>query len=83
MLRLKTLGPNAHEVTDGTVSVFFSYATPVAAHVAGEGYYRTSTSHSVTTTRHINAYIGSKGGTAVKQEWLDGLAFGVVSGVAR
>lgn len=58
MLTLKTLGPNCHEVTDGETSILFSYATPVAAHIMGRGYFRTDAYHSVTTARHINAYVG-------------------------
>lgn len=76
MFRLKTLGPNCHEVTDGDVSVLFSYATPVAAHIAGEGYFRTSERHSVTTSRHVNAFIGHKGGEVMPQDWFDRLAIG-------
>lgn len=76
MLRLKALGPNTHEVTDGTVTVLFSYATPVAAHVEGRGYLKTEERHSVTTSRHVNAFLGSAKDRAeeMPQAWFDGVA---------
>lgn len=57
--RLETCGPQSHAVhfSDGR-AVLFSYATPVAAFVPGRGYLRTTTSHSVTTSRHVNAWAG-------------------------
>jgi hypothetical protein len=57
--RLETCGPQSHAVhfPDGR-AVLFSYATPVAAFVPGRGYLKTETHHSVTTSRHVNAWAG-------------------------
>jgi hypothetical protein len=76
-MRLKTLGPNCHEVSDDRTSILFSYATPVAIHVAGVGYFRTSTRHSVTTSRHINAYLSGFKAREIAQESLDALTLGL------
>jgi len=62
-LRGKTPNANMRELTfdhSGTI-VFFSYSTPVAAKIPnGDGfrYIRTKTKHSVTTTKHINSWLG-------------------------
>ena len=44
------------DLSDGT-SVLFSYKTPVAC-LSDNGYYRTSKKWSVTTSRHINKWLG-------------------------
>lgn len=72
-MRLKSLGPNSTEIAGERVSVLFSYATPVAAHIEGVGYFRTETQHSVTTSRHINAFLGGAKARTVSQEWLDAM----------
>ncbi len=69
--------PNMREATlsDGTV-VFASYSTPVAAHVPGKGYMRTSRKWSVTTTKHVNLWLARQnaGNVAeVDQDVLDAL----------
>ena len=43
-------------VPDGS-EYLFSYETPVAGFVPGEGYFRTSEQHSRTTTAHIGRYL--------------------------
>ena len=53
--------------------VFFSYKTPVAGFVPGEGYIRTSKKWSSTTTRHINKYLSGIKAKEVTQEILDNL----------
>lgn len=72
-MRLKTLGPNCHEMEAGEVTILFSYATPVAMHVAGVGYFRTSTKHSVTTSRHVNALLAGAKAREIPQESLDAM----------
>ena len=54
------------------VEVLFSYDTPIAAFVPGQGYMITSTKYSKTTTKHGNAW-GSKVKTIVPQSMLDQL----------
>ena len=44
------------DLADGT-SVLFSYSTPVAC-LTDNGYYRTAKKWSVTTSRHINKWLG-------------------------
>ena len=77
-MKLKPIAPNQTEVTlgDGTV-VLFSYGTPVAAHyptskrAVPTSFIRTSKKWSVTTSRHINKWIGDSRSTMVDQSVLD------------
>lgn len=78
-MKLNRLGPQAIEVDGGNVRVLFSYATPVAAWVNGEGFYRTSTKHSVTTSRHINAWLAGAKAEEREQSWFDDLYIGALS----
>ena len=61
-MQLRQLGSNKTEVefTDGT-TVFFSYSTPVALQDAQGNYFRTEDFWSVTTSKHINQWLKSKG----------------------
>lgn len=74
-MSLKVLGSNQTQITkpDGT-RVLFSYSTPVAAYVPGRGYIRTTTSHSKTTSKHINAWLSGTKAAAVPQSELDALS---------
>lgn len=58
-MKLRHVGSNMIEfdLENGTV-VLFSYDTPVAAYVPERGYIRTETYYSVTTSRHINKWLG-------------------------
>lgn len=57
-MKLKPLKPNQTQVElYNGVLVFFSYATPVAAFVPGEGVLVTEKKHSTTTSRHINSWV--------------------------
>lgn len=49
---------NMREVRYDDRSVLYSYTTPVAVLVHGDGYYRTERKYSVTTSRHINMWLG-------------------------
>ena len=70
---LRSLGNNQTQIDyeDGT-SVLFSYSTPVAA-LTDNGYYRTSKKWSVTTTRHINKWLGGVLAKDQPQEYFDSL----------
>jgi hypothetical protein len=61
-MKLKQLGSNKTEVefTDGT-TVFFSYETPVALQDTHGNYFRTEEFWSVTTSKHINQWLKSRG----------------------
>jgi hypothetical protein len=54
------------------LEILFSYSTPVAAFVPGEGYVRTTTKWSATTSRHINRYVGAHY-TEAEQSYFDEL----------
>jgi hypothetical protein len=78
-MNLKPIAANQNEVElENGTTVFFSYRTPVAAHVPGKGYFKTDKKWSVTTSRHINQFIGRNGGsgavTVKPQAFFDALA---------
>ena len=57
------------------VQVLFSYRTPVAAYVPGEGYFRTNHNWSRTTSKHINKWLRDVIGVAsVDQSVIDNIA---------
>ena len=72
-MQLTPIASNMTEVETSEARILFSYRTPVAAYVFGEGFVRTEKWWSVTTSRHINKWID--GGTAkeVSQTYLDKL----------
>ena len=55
-MQLTPIASNMTEVETSEARILFSYRTPVAAYVFGEGFVRTEKWWSVTTSRHINAY---------------------------
>ena len=57
-MQLTPIASNMTEVETDSARVLFSYRTPVAAYVYGVGYVKTDKWWSVTTTRHINKWIG-------------------------
>lgn len=77
-MKLRPVAANQTEVVlqDGT-TVFFSYETPVAAHVPGVGYAKTEKSWSRTTSKHIGQFIRRNGGSGAvdvkPQEYFDSL----------
>ena len=73
-MQVQSLGANKTQVdlADGT-SVFFSYKTPVAGYDS-QGAFRTEDYFSVTTSKHINKYLGGKDvGRRVPQSYIEGL----------
>ena len=72
-MNLTPLGTNRTQLDlkDGT-SVLFSYSTPVAA-LTDNGYYRTSKNWSVTTSRHIDTWLGGVLAKEQPQEYFDSL----------
>ena len=59
-MKLTPIAANQTEVSfaNGT-QVFFSYKTPVAAYLPEKGYVKTEKFWSVTTSRHVNKWLGS------------------------
>ena len=54
---LRQLGSNQTELSlNNGNSIFFSYETPVAGFDSEDGFFKTETYYSKTTSRHINAY---------------------------
>ena len=54
---LTPIASNMTEIETDDARILFSYRTPVAAFVFGEGFVRTDKYWSVTTSRHINKWI--------------------------
>ena len=77
-MKLTPIGTNQTEIETADARIFFSYKTPVAAYIFGRGFVRSKNFYSVTTSRHINKWIGvdAKNDTTEKvdQTVLDNLA---------
>ena len=58
-MQIKNIGSNMTELNLNGISVLFSYETPVAGW-DDEGAFRTDEKFSVTTSKHINKYLGGK-----------------------
>ena len=91
-MQLTPIASNMTEVETSKARVLFSYRTPVAAYVFGRGYVKTEKWYSVTTTRHINKWIGMdmpvSGYVAVTTEevpqtYLDTLVQGVIMSISN
>jgi len=72
-VKTRKIGSNQTELQVGTVSVLFSYNTPVAG-VDDQGLFRTDRKYSTTTSKHITQYLGGKdNGRVVPQSYIDNL----------
>ncbi len=73
-MKLNQQGSNMTEiVTNAGKRILFSYETPVAGWCE-QGAFRTEDKFSVTTSKHINKYLGGKDvGRVVPQAWIEGL----------
>ena len=73
-MKLNQQGSNMTEiVTNAGKRILFSYETPVAGWCE-QGAFRTEDKFSVTTSKHINKYLGGKDvGRVVPQAWIKGL----------
>lgn len=73
MMKLNPVGSNMNEVEVNGKSILFSYKTPVAGW-DDQGAFRTDEFFSVTTSKHINKYLGGKDvGRKVEQTYIEGL----------
>jgi hypothetical protein len=77
-MKIKSLGANRTELhhDNGTI-VFFSYGTPVAA-CTDTGFVVTSKKWSVTTSKHINQWLGRARAREVSQDEMTEIADRVV-----
>ena len=72
-MKLNPVGSNMNEVVVDGKSILFSYKTPVAGW-DDQGAVRTDEFFSVTTSKHINKYLGGKDiGRKVEQTYIEGL----------
>ena len=71
-MQLTQIAPNQTEVETSQARILFSYRTPVAAYIFGEGFVKTEQYWSVTTSKHINKW-GARDGKKVPQARLDSL----------
>lgn len=72
-MKIKPVGSNMTELQLDDVHVLFSYETPVAACIFGEGFVRTAQWYSQTTTRHINKWLDGVDAPEVPQATIDAL----------
>ena len=82
---LTPIASNMTEIETDDARILFSYRTPVAAFVFGEGFVRTDKYWSVTTSRHINKWIGSTDRPIkqVPQTYLDYLVQEVIMNISN
>ena len=74
-MKLNPVGSNMNEIEVDGKSILFSYKTPVAGW-DDEGAFRSEDFFSVTTSKHINKYLGGKDiGRKVPQSYIDCLLY--------
>ena len=56
-MQLTPIASNMTEVETSEARILFSYRTPVAAYIFGEGFVKTDQFWSVTTSRHIKKWL--------------------------
>jgi hypothetical protein len=72
-MQLRPIKSNMTELTVGDTKILFSYFWPVAGY-DDQGAFRTDQYFSVTTSRHINHYLGGKNlGRTVSQDYINSL----------
>ena len=72
-MQLTPIASNMTEVETADARILFSYRTPVAAYIFGEGFVKTDKFWSVTTSRHINKWLGGVLAKEQPQSYFDGL----------
>ena len=71
-MQLTPIASNMTEVETKDARILFSYRTPVAAYIFGEGFVKTEKYWSVTTSRHIKKW-GARDAKEIPQSRLDSL----------
>ena len=75
-MRINKVGSNMTElVRSSGVIVLFSYSTPVAALLPSGQYVKTDRKYSVTTTKHVNKWVGGNV-ESKSQDYINELAGG-------
>ena len=71
-MKIRVIGQNQTEVTNGNMSILFSYNTPVAYvnHQLGK-FFKTSKKWSKTTSKHINQWLDGSDASEISQEQLE------------
>ena len=85
-MQLTPIASNMTEIETSEARILFSYRTPVAAYVFGEGFVRTEKWWSVTTSRHINKWLDIRYGETAKevsQTYLDNLVQEVIMSISN
>ena len=72
-MKVKQLGSNQTQVEVNDKTILVSYSTPVAAHVCGEGFFKTAKKWSTTTSRHISKWLDGAKAEEKPQEFFDNL----------
>lgn len=75
-MKIKAVGKNMVELRINGKRVLFSYETPVACHIPGQGFFKTEEFFSSTTNRHINKWLhwaGVKTATDKPQSFFENL----------
>ena len=76
-MQLTPIASNMTEVETSEARILFSYRTPVAAYIFGEGFVKTEQYWSVTTSKHINQWLEGVNAKEVNQEFISNLVGGV------
>lgn len=71
-MRIVPIKPNVTLLVIHNTEILFSYQTPVAACINGV-FYKTSMAHSVTTSKHINQWLGKVDFTLKPQSFFNDL----------
>lgn len=66
-MKLTPIKSNMTEVNIKGTTILFSYSTPVACHVIGKGYLKTSKKWSATTSKHINQWLKMNDAKSVQE----------------
>ena len=72
-MQLTPIASNMTEVETADARILFSYRTPVAAYIFGEGFVKTDKYWSVTTSRHINKWLEGVNATTMPQDFFNNL----------
>lgn len=74
-MELQRLGANVAVINlSSGARILFSYDTPVAAYIPGEGYIKSERFFSRTTTAHVAQFLKGNQGATVTHETLTRLA---------